>query len=253
MLRSVYLALCEIESDFADKPITFFTKTVGTYAGLSREAAGKYINLLVKEGLIRKTQVKDPQTKKFSGGTVVEIIDFANRTSQEAPLSGYPSSGVSQQRGIPTGIKNISMDKKISIATNVNGNLQTQERRNGEGMVALGDLVKQVAPKPHGPPKEGRRRDSFEEKGKREYVARTIAEALGDQKSLGAYRVLAAKVPDTVLFECVAKVKETWREGKVRQSRGALFMSMVQQYCTTHNITLGFGTSRSTETLGSGG
>src|ERR687886_2113596 len=63
MLRSVYLALCEIESDFADKPITFFTKTVGTYAGLSREAAGKYINLLVKEGLIRKTQLKDPQTK----------------------------------------------------------------------------------------------------------------------------------------------------------------------------------------------
>jgi len=30
---------------FNDKPINFFTKTVGTYTGLSRGVAGKYINL----------------------------------------------------------------------------------------------------------------------------------------------------------------------------------------------------------------
>src|SRR4051794_18062087 len=65
ILRSVYLALCEIESDFAEAPINSFTKTVGAYAGVSREAAGKYINLLIGEGLIARVQLKDAKTNKF--------------------------------------------------------------------------------------------------------------------------------------------------------------------------------------------
>src|SRR3954468_23007332 len=58
-LRGVYLALCEMDSDFTDTPITFFTETVGTYAGVSREVAGKCINLLIQDGLIAKTRVQD--------------------------------------------------------------------------------------------------------------------------------------------------------------------------------------------------
>src|SRR5205085_11889132 len=54
-LRGVYLALCGMDSDFTDTPISFFTETVGTYAGVSREVAGKCINLLLKDGLIAKT------------------------------------------------------------------------------------------------------------------------------------------------------------------------------------------------------
>jgi hypothetical protein len=50
LIRAVYLALCEIESDFSDSPINFFTQTVGTYAGTSRQVAGKYINMLEKDG-----------------------------------------------------------------------------------------------------------------------------------------------------------------------------------------------------------
>src|SRR5918911_1190310 len=60
ILRAVYTALTEIESDFKDAPIGFFTKTVGTYAGVSREVAGKYLNLLEQEGLITKTRERDP-------------------------------------------------------------------------------------------------------------------------------------------------------------------------------------------------
>src|SRR5512133_98895 len=65
LLRSVYLALCELESDFTNAPINAFTQTIGTYAGTSREVAGKYIHLLEREGLIAKFRQKDPQTKKF--------------------------------------------------------------------------------------------------------------------------------------------------------------------------------------------
>lgn len=58
-VRSVYLALCEMESDFNDTPINFFTQTVGTYAGTSRQVAGKYINMLEKDGLISKVRMRD--------------------------------------------------------------------------------------------------------------------------------------------------------------------------------------------------
>src|SRR5215216_4780853 len=62
-LRATYLALCEMESDFAGgNPITAFNKTVGTYAGLTRQVAGKYVRLLEEEGLIQKMRVVDAAT-----------------------------------------------------------------------------------------------------------------------------------------------------------------------------------------------
>jgi len=73
LIRAVYLALCEIESDFSDSPINFFTQTVGTYAGTSRQVAGKYINMLEKDGLISKVRMRDEKTKRYLPGTFIEI------------------------------------------------------------------------------------------------------------------------------------------------------------------------------------
>lgn len=249
MLRSVYLALCEIESDFNDKPINFFTKTVGTYAGLSREAAGKYINLLIKEGLIKKVQIKDPKTNKFLGGTEVEILDLESRNKPTDPLSGYPSSGVSQHRDTPTTIKNISNDKKLSIDTNVNENLS--KKRNGETK-SLRDLLihydLQIPRKTRNETRLQRKTYKVNEeidKNKRDYLASEMAEKLNDQKSLGAFRVIAEKVPQSVVFEVLSSIKETAREGKIKVSKGALFINIIQGYCESHGIELGFSTKDS--------
>src|SRR6266496_1846295 len=73
-LRSTYLAICEMESDFESNPITAFNKTVGTYAGLSREAAGKYVRVLEQEGLIQKVRIVDPVTHLKSKGTYFRIL-----------------------------------------------------------------------------------------------------------------------------------------------------------------------------------
>src|SRR5260370_34280022 len=74
IIRAVYTALTEIESDFRESTIPFFTKTVGTYAGVSREVAGKYLNMLEEEGLIQRTRVRDPQTKRFLGETIMHML-----------------------------------------------------------------------------------------------------------------------------------------------------------------------------------
>src|ERR687886_2803798 len=127
LIRSVYLELCEMESDFNDMPINFFTQTVGTYAGTSRQVAGKYINMLEKDGLISKVRMRDEKTQKYLSGTFIEILDFEGRKEVEKPLAGYPTSGVSHQRGIPPSIKNISINKKINIKT-VNGVVKGGEK-----------------------------------------------------------------------------------------------------------------------------
>ena len=118
-LRSVYLALCEIDSDFAGKAINSFTKTVGTYAGTSRQVAGRYIRLLEQEGLIRQTRMRDPKTKAFLRGTTVEILSIHSAGAASKPLAGYPASGLSHRRDTPPTIRRKSIHKKKRMNNNV--------------------------------------------------------------------------------------------------------------------------------------
>lgn len=48
-LRSVYLALCEIDSDFRETgEITNFTRTVATYAGMNENTVRPYLRALCR-------------------------------------------------------------------------------------------------------------------------------------------------------------------------------------------------------------
>jgi hypothetical protein len=75
---------------------------------------------------------------------------------------------------------------------------------------------------------------------KRDYYADQIANELDDHRSLGCFRVIAEKVPQTVIFEVLGSVKETALNGKIRKSRGALFVDIIKQYAQSKNIILGF-------------
>jgi hypothetical protein len=75
---------------------------------------------------------------------------------------------------------------------------------------------------------------------KRDYLAEEIATTLEDRNSLGAFRKIAEQIPEGIIREYLAKIKEAWQDGKIRKSRGALFISMIQQYSHNHNIDLGF-------------
>ena len=237
LIRSVYLALCEIESDFNSKPVNFFTKTVGTYAGLSREAAGKYINMLIKEGLIKKTQNKNPITNSFSSGTVVEILGLENADNKASePLSGYPSIGVLRHRDTPTTLKKLSINKKI--INNVNEDLRISDKEEKGTVESLKDILTQYGLK---------KPEKLDQSGtviQRDYVAQEIADKLGDSKSLGCYRKIAEKIPQNVIFEILASVKDVALSGKIRQSRGALFVEIIKKYAHVRGIELGFKTER---------
>ncbi len=89
-------------------------------------------------------------------------------------------------------------------------------------------------------PKKPNKNQQTDERAKREYYAQTMAQELNDTKSLGAFRVIAETVPEGVIFQALASVKTTARDGKIKHSRGALFMTIIQQWCEAHGKDLGF-------------
>jgi hypothetical protein len=189
-LRGVYLALCEMDSDFTDTPITFFTETVGTYAGVSREVAGKCINLLIKDGLITKTRVQDEKTKKYLTGTYIQIKAFKSVPTITEPLPGIASNGDAEQRGSRAVLKKISNTKKVS---NTHNNVRKKPIK-------------------------------IEDKDQVEYYAKLLAEKLNDEKSLSYYRLVCARYnPDKLL----QKVAEIVKDGQAKKP-AAVFVHWLQ-------------------------
>src|SRR6266498_4767829 len=149
-LRATYLAICEMESDFQNSAITAFNKTVGTYAGLTRQVAGKYIRLLEEEGLIEKKRVIDAQTGLKSTGTYLHILssqEFGKahgHTSEERGETKKPSSTSSLRVArYPTIRTSDHSDtspilKKISVPTKLkNVKKKTLKKENtDEGKIA---------------------------------------------------------------------------------------------------------------------
>jgi hypothetical protein len=263
IVRAVYTALTELESDFKSMPIRFFTKTVGTYAGVSREVAGKYLNLLEAEGLIEKNRERDQKTNKFLPGTTIKILSLnmsvatqpvenrgEDRSKQEEkPLSAYPSNGIPQQWDTLANNKKVNTSKKLKI--NVNEYFNSSDDKKRSGMQGVGDIMKRfdiVSQKRlperriiRSPEKlKSVRARNPEGKAERDYFATHIATELADEKSLGCYRVIAEIVPQPVIFETLGTVKETWKEGKIQKSRGALFVDIIKTYCNKNQIVLPF-------------
>ncbi len=121
---------------------------------------------------------------------------------------------------------------------NVNENFKssktkTTENRDGQ-ITSLGTILA----------KYGLKRPKIKEKPetilKRDYLAQEMAEKLNDEKSLGCYRVIADKIPQPVIFEVLGSVKETAIAGKIKESRGALFVEIIKQYAQKKEIELGF-------------
>lgn len=184
-LRSTYLAICEMESDFERSPITAFNKTVGTYAGLSREAVGKYVRMLEEEGLIQKVRVVDETTRLKAKGTYIQILSSQEffrlhpergegEWDQEKPkgttharVSGYPDIRTSGHSDMPTVIKKISISKKVSKYKNV-------KKKNAKET------------------EDGERSD---------YYAELIADKLGDKKSLSYFKIACRLFPPERLLE----------------------------------------------------
>jgi hypothetical protein len=144
-------------------------------------------------------------------------------------------------------------NEKKENEINVNGNFQSAIPKKRHGLQGIRDILKQFDRQKissgsiiretrktvQTKPKLGKKQKP-DEILKRDYLADEIAATLGDKKSLGAFRTISEQIPEGIIREYLAKIKEAWQDGKIRKSRGALFIRMIQQYSDTHDIDLGF-------------
>ena len=74
----------------------------------------------------------------------------------------------------------------------------------------------------------------------KELLAKEIAEELGDNHSLGAFRTIADKIPEQQIRIFFSIIKDTRLTGKIKKSRGAMFISLAKTYAGKNNINLNF-------------
>ena len=73
-----------------------------------------------------------------------------------------------------------------------------------------------------------------------EFLAQEIAEVLDDSHSLGAFRVIVDKIPKQQIRIFLSIIKDTYLTGRIKNSRGAMFITLAKDYARDNNINLNF-------------
>jgi hypothetical protein len=73
-----------------------------------------------------------------------------------------------------------------------------------------------------------------------ELLAEEIAEILEDDHSLGAFRTVVEKIPDQQIRIFLSIIKDTYLTGRIKKSRGAMFITLAKDYARENNINLNF-------------
>ena len=71
-----------------------------------------------------------------------------------------------------------------------------------------------------------------------QYLVNEMLSVLHDTESEGYYRRVASTAPKSIIFEALSLVKRAVAEGKIRKSRGALFVAIVKRACADRDIRL---------------
>jgi len=74
----------------------------------------------------------------------------------------------------------------------------------------------------------------------KELLAKEIAEELEDDHSLGAFRSVVDKISEQQIRIFLSIIKDTHLTGKIKKSRGAMFISLAKAYAGKNNINLNF-------------
>ena len=76
-------------------------------------------------------------------------------------------------------------------------------------------------------------------------MSQEMVEQLGDTHSLGFYRLIARKMPESAIFASLSEVKDARLTGRLTKSRGAYFTYLIQQEAKQRGIDLEEETKKS--------
>ena len=152
-LRNLYLTLTEIHSDFNGKPIKFFTKTISTYSGLSKEWIPKGLSILESFDIISFRQLREGG--EFVGKELIFTPERAKIPSKTVPgkaVNGQAVNGDSPHKKIinlleDSTVLEDSMYKDKIVETDVSTSPadKSTEKPTGEDSLAYRGVMYAIA------------------------------------------------------------------------------------------------------------
>jgi hypothetical protein len=74
----------------------------------------------------------------------------------------------------------------------------------------------------------------------KELLANEIADVMEDDHSLGAFHSVVDKIPEQQIRIFLSIIKDTHLTGRIKNNRGAMFISLAKAYAGKNNINLNF-------------
>lgn len=251
-------------------------ETIAKKGSMAKVQAMRVVKSLIKKGLLKKVARKN----KTNGGSTSNLYTLLNpkpnnKDKKEGVSDRYPggipqiSGAISHRYPNNTNIKNTNLSNvnrvsREEVVENSSVEIKGKTVENEEDINDIRRKIKESL-KEKGKcnfidPKDSRKDKNTDPKGKyfnnsvveeypgpnryrsseKELLAKEIAEELEDNHSLGAFRTVVDKISEQQIRIFLSIIKDTHLTGKIKKSRGAMFISLSKAYAGKNNINLNF-------------
>jgi hypothetical protein len=274
--KMVYIVIAR----YVDKEDKAFPSvpTIAKKGSMSERQVQMIINSLVKKGLIKKESRINKYNKSKTSNlyTLLSIKNQSDKDNEKGVVHDMHHPGehhapplVNKVHPNNTNIKNNNLNNvnkagSEEIVENSGEEINEKTAENEENINDIRRKIKEsleddgkcnfTKPKDSGKDKnideEGEYSNSSAEERchkpdryrsrEKELLVKEIAEELGDDHSLGAFRVIVDKIPEQQIRILLSIIKDTYLTGKIKKSKGAMFISLAKDYAIKNNINLNF-------------
>jgi len=253
--------------------------TIAKKGSMSERQVQTIINSLVKKGLIKKESrinkynksktsnlytllsVKRNQSDKDKGDGVVHDMHHPGEHGAPPLVNEVHSNNTNIKK---TNLNNVNKAVSEGVVENSKDEIKEKTEENEEDINDIRRKIKESL-KEKGKcnfiePKYSEKDKNTDPKGKyfknrvveeyhgpnkyrfseKELMAKEIAEELEDNHSLGAFRAIVDKISEQRIRIFLSIIKDTYLTGKIKKSRGAMFISLAKTYAGKNNINLNF-------------
>jgi hypothetical protein len=246
-------------------------ETIARKGSMAKVQAMRVVKSLTQKGLLKK-EVRNNIRNGGSTSNLYTLLNPKPNNKTEGVSDRYPG-GIQQILGVVSdGDPNNTSIKKTNL-NNVN-------RTSREGLVEksgevakgektgskedINDIRKKIRksleenneesiPEENNPRENSSPENNYSGKGKignyfptkrrsaeKELLAKEIAEEMGDGHSLGAFRTIVDKIPQQQIRIFFSIIKDTHLTGRIKNNKGAMFISLAKAYAKNNNINLNF-------------
>jgi hypothetical protein len=237
-------------------------ETIAKKGSMAKVQAVRVVKSLIKKGLLKKEARKNKDNEGSTSNLYTLLNpkpkDKNNSDKNEGVSVRYPggkpqiSGVVSPRYPNNTNIKNTSLNNVNSVSREVvENNIGENKEESKIDKEDINDIKRKIKESL----KEGEKHSLMESiksvvnkypDSKRykfrenEQLVKETAEFLEDNHSLGAFRVIVEKISEQKIRIFLSIIKDTYLTGRIKKSKGAMFITLAKDYARKNNINLNF-------------